>query len=79
MTKLEKAATESADEIKKQEFDDDPHNFKKQLAANMRWEGFLLGGYWMFYTAVRWLNKNAKDFSENADELIRQFRNAMEE
>lgn len=42
-------------------------------------EGVLLGGYWMFYTAVIWLNKNAKDFSENADELIRQFAKAMEE
>lgn len=43
MTELEKAATEFADSIKNQTFNDDPQNFKKQLAANMRYEGFLMG------------------------------------
>lgn len=79
MTRLENAAVMYADMTKKRTFDDDPHDFKKQLASNMTWEGVMLGGSWMLENAVRWLNDNAKNFSENADELIRQFEDAMEE
>lgn len=43
MIELEKVATEFADSIKNQTFNDDPYNFKKQLAANMRYEEFLMG------------------------------------
>lgn len=79
MTKLEKIATDYADEVKNGTFYIDTHDFEKQLASDMLREGVLLGGFWMFYTAVIWLNKNAKDFSENADEFIRRFAEAMEE
>jgi len=79
MTKYEKAAVDCANNIEKQTFANDPHDFKKQLASNMIWKGFMIGSYWMLENAVRWLNDNAKDFSENADELIRQFEDAMEE
>ena len=40
---------------------------------------FIRGASWMFKNAVRWLNDNAKNFSENAEELIKQFEEAMEE
>ena len=39
----------------------------------------MLGGGWMLENAVRWLKANAKDFSDNTDELIKQFEEAMEE
>lgn len=57
MTKLEKAATEFADSIKNQTFNDDPHNFKKQLAANMRYEGFLMGAQWITEKAADWIEE----------------------
>lgn len=79
MTRLEKAAVMWADMTKKRTFADDPHDFKKQLASNMTWEGVMLGGGWMLENAVRWLKANAKDFSDNTDELIKQFEEAMEE
>lgn len=52
MTELEKAATEFANSIKNQTFNDDPQNFKKQLAANMRYEGFLMGAQWIIERAA---------------------------
>ena len=42
-------------------------------------EAFKAGANWMFENVVRWLKNNAKDFSENTDELIKQFEDAMEE
>ena len=36
-------------------------------------EAFKAGANWMFENVVRLLKNNAKDFSENADELIKQF------
>lgn len=42
-------------------------------------EAFKAGANWMLENVVRWLKDNAKDFSENADELIKQFEDAMEE
>ena len=42
-------------------------------------EAFKAGANWMLENVVRWLKNNAKDFSENADELIKQFEDAMEE
>lgn len=54
MTELEKAATEFADSIKNQTFNDDPQNFKKQLAANMRYEGFLMGAQWITEKVADW-------------------------
>ena len=57
MTELEKAATEFADSIKNQTFNDDPHNFKKQLAANMRYEGFLMGAQWIIERAADWIEE----------------------
>ena len=79
MTRLEKAAVMWADMTKKQTFADDPHDLKKQLASNMTWKGVMLGGGWMLENAVRWLNDNTKDLSENAEEFIKQFEEAMEE
>lgn len=57
MTELEKAATEFADSIKNQTFNDDPQNFKKQLAANMRYEGFLMGARWITEKAADWIEE----------------------
>ena len=45
----------------------------------MTWKGVMLGGGWMLENAVRWLNDNTKDFSENAEEFIKQFEETMEE
>ena len=42
-------------------------------------DGFIAGANWMFENVVKRLKNNAKDFSENADELIKQFEDAMEE
>ena len=42
-------------------------------------EAFKTGANWMLENVVRWLKDNAKDFSENTDELIKQFEDAMEE
>ena len=42
-------------------------------------EAFKAGANWMFENVVRRLKNNAKDFSENADELIKQFEDVMEE
>lgn len=42
-------------------------------------EAFKAGANWMFENVVRRLKNNAKDFSENADELIKQFEDAMKE
>lgn len=44
-----------------------------------KYEGFKAGAEWMLENAVRWLKANAKDFSDNTDELIKQFEEAMEE
>ena len=44
-----------------------------------KYEGFKAGAEWMLENAVRWLNDNTKDFSENAEEFIKQFEEAMEE
>ena len=55
MTELEKAATEFAGSIKNQTFNDDPHNFKKLLAAYMRYEGFLMGAQWIIERAADWI------------------------
>lgn len=44
-----------------------------------KYDGFKAGANWMFENVVRLLKNNAKDFSENADELIKQFEDAMEE
>lgn len=79
MTKLEKAAERCAALTENQTFGDDPYDCKKQLAANMTWEAFIIGGGWMLENAIRWLNANAKNFSDNADELIKQFDEAMGE
>lgn len=79
MTKLEKAAERYAALTENQTFGDDPYDCKKQLASNMTWEGVMLGGGWMLENAVRWLKANAKNFSDNTDELIKQFEEAMEE
>lgn len=79
MTKLEKAAERCANITKLQNFGDDPYNCKKQLAANMTYSAFIIGGGWMRENAIRWLNANAKNFSDNADELIKQFDEAMGE
>ena len=57
MTELEKAATEFADSIKNQTFNDDQQNFKKQLAANMRYEGFLEGARWITERAADWIEE----------------------
>lgn len=57
MTELEKAATEFADSIKNQTFNDDPQNFKKQLAANMRYEGFLMGTRQITEKAADWIEE----------------------
>lgn len=57
MTELEKAATEFADSIKNQTFNDDSQNFKKQLAANMRYEGFLMGAQWITEKAADWIEE----------------------
>lgn len=40
---------------------------------------FHQGAEWVLENAVRWLKANAKDFSDNTDELIKQFEEAMEE
>ena len=61
MTELEKAATEFADSIKNQIFNDDPQNFKKQLAANMRYEGFLMGAQWITEKAADWIEEYLRD------------------
>lgn len=79
MTRLEKEAERWANIVKNQTFGDDPYDCKKQLAANMTWEAFVIGGDWMRENAIRWLNANAKNFSDNADELIKQFDEAMGE
>lgn len=42
-------------------------------------DGFIAGANWMLENAVRWLKANSKDSSENADELIKQFEDAMKE
>ena len=57
MTELEKAAIEFADSIKNQTFNDDQHNIKKQLAANMRYEGFLMGAQWITERAADWIEE----------------------
>ena len=57
MTELEKAATEFADSIKNQTFNDDPYNFKKQLAANMRYERFLMEAQWIIERAADWIEE----------------------
>lgn len=42
-------------------------------------EAFKAGANWMFENVVGRLKNNAKDFSENADELIKQFEDVMKE
>lgn len=42
-------------------------------------EAFKAGAEWVLENAVRRLKANAKDFSDNTDELIKQFEEAMEE
>ena len=42
-------------------------------------EVFKAGANWMLENIVRLLKNNAKDFSENADELIKQFEDAIKE
>ena len=42
-------------------------------------EAFKAGAKWMFENVVRRLKNNAKDFSENVDELIKQFKDVMED
>ena len=42
-------------------------------------EAFKAGANWMFENVVRRIKDNTKDFSENADELIKQFEDAMKE
>ena len=42
-------------------------------------DGFIEGAKWMLENEIRRLKANAKDFSDNTDELIKQFRKAMEE
>lgn len=42
-------------------------------------EAFKAGANWMFKNVVRLLKNNAKDFSENVDELIKQFEDAIKE
>lgn len=79
MTKLEKEAERWANIVKGQTFDNDPYDYKKQFAANTTWEAFIIGGDWMLENAIRWLNTNAKNFSDNPDELIKQFDEAMVE
>lgn len=79
MTKLEKEAESWANIVENRTFGDDSYNCKKQLAANMTYSAFIIGGGWMRENAIRWLNANAKNFSDNADELIKQFDEAMGE
>ena len=42
-------------------------------------EAFKAGANWMLENVVRLLKNNAKDFSKNADELIKQFEDAIKE
>lgn len=42
-------------------------------------EAFKAGANWILENVVRLLKNNAKDFSENADELIKQFEDAIKE
>lgn len=42
-------------------------------------EAFKAGAEWILENAIRRLKANAKDFSDNTDELIKQFEDAMEE
>ena len=42
-------------------------------------DAFKAGANWMLENVVRLLKNNSKDFSENADELIKQFEDVMEE
>lgn len=44
-----------------------------------KYDGFKAGANWMLENIVRRLKNNAKDFSENADELIKQFEDAIKE
>ena len=42
-------------------------------------DAFKAGANWMLENVVRLLKNNSKDFSENADELIKQFEDAIKE
>ena len=42
-------------------------------------EAFKAGANWMLENVVRLLKNNAKDFSKNADELIKQFEDVIKE
>ena len=42
-------------------------------------EAFKAGAKWMLENIVIWLKNNAKDFSENADKLIKQFEDVIKE
>ena len=42
-------------------------------------DAFKAGANWMFENIVRRLKNNSKDFSENADEIIKQFEDAIKE
>lgn len=79
MNSIEKEATMFANCVKREIFANDPDGSKKQIAGNMKFEGFMLGATWMIDEAIKWLRNNKEELGISwNDNFELNFIKAME-